>query len=283
MLLGGPAGNGRAAAAVEHDRDDDGGLYNDSRMVFDAVIAPGSDRYLLMGVTATGTVATVTTATLGPLPLGFIGAASAPGAGCHLEWWGLSDPPVGTQQVVVELASSTQHAGATAISYRGVDRRNPLGMFVSGGGLVGPTSVTIASTPGGVVVDNVCGWAPDSVIDMAGDGQTARWHWLVSQLSSAGSQKDGAPSVQMTWTASASGMMPWAAGGIALNPAAPGSSDGGAQIPVPLRISSASCHLAGRRPAPGAGGWLVVLVLLGATASRCRARRELIRGPGVQQ
>jgi hypothetical protein len=261
-----------ARAAIEHDRDDTSSVVFEARIAFDATINAGEDRYALLGVTVLGTAAQVTSADLltpaEAFPLSFVGAMNAPAGGCRLEWWGLVDPPVGAHQVVAQLGAPARYSGATLISYRGVDRAAPIGSFVSAGGRRGPSAVTVASVPGGLVLDNTCGVSPaeTSVLAIAGDGQTARWHWSIASLSSAASQHEGRSSVTMTWTASGDGMLEWASGGIALNPAGGPSGD------VRLRIGNAGCAAGGPALAPGAltGCWTIALTLATAWALRRR-------------
>jgi RNA polymerase sigma-70 factor (ECF subfamily) len=97
--------------------------------------------------------------------------------------------------------------------------------------------VTIPSAPGELVLDGVCGWSPVSVIDMAGDDQIARWHWSTESLSSAGSEKPGAPGVTLTWTSTIPGTMEWAAAGVSLRPS-------GVPVSVDLRAQTAGCGVA---------------------------------------
>jgi hypothetical protein len=273
--LVGTAAAAPARAAIEHDRDDDGSGGFEARISFDAAVSPGDNRYALLGVTTTGTAAQVTSADLltstDSFPLSFVGAMNSPAGGCRLEWWGIVDPPVGPQQVVVQLGALANYVSATLVSYRGVDRINPITSFVSAGGRRGPTAVTVAGVPGGLVLDNTCGISPaeTSVLSMAGDDQVARWHWSIGSLSSAGSQRGGAASVTMTWTASGDNMLEWASGGVALNPAGGPSGD------IRLKIGNAGCAIGGRRPAPTVimTCWVAVLALLQVWVSRALRRR----------
>ena len=130
------------------------------------------------------------------------------------------------------------------ISYRGVASAGTVGSFVPAQGAAGPSVVTVASAPGEVVLDGVCGWAADSLLQTAGDDQEARWHWSTGSLSSAGSQKPGAPAVTMSWTESGAGTMEWGAAAVVLRPA-------GVVPSVPLDVQTAGCTVAGtdRHPA----------------------------------
>ena len=127
------------------------------------------------------------------------------------------------------------------ISYRGVASAGTVASFVPAQGAAGPSVVTAASAPGEVVLDGVCGWAADSLLHTAGDEQEARWHWSTGSLSSAGSQKPGAPAVTMSWTESGAGTMEWGAAAIVLRPA-------GVVPSVPLDVQTAGCTVAGTGP-----------------------------------
>jgi uncharacterized protein (TIGR03382 family) len=228
-----------ARAAIEHDLDSDGDNRNNDEIAFATTVGPGADRYALLSVTSTGTAARVSAARLGATALGFIGAAEAVGGGCRTEWWGLVDPPPGAQPVVVSLAAPTPFAGATMITYRGVDQRRPLGAVTTASGALPPSTVALPAQPGALVLDNVCGWGPASVIADAGGGQTARWHWGTGSLSSAGSEKAGDASVALNWTAGGDGMMAWGAAGVVLNPS------GQPRPSTDVTISTSGCATVG--------------------------------------
>jgi MYXO-CTERM domain-containing protein len=147
--------------------------------------------------------------------------------------------------------------------------------FVPAQGSAGPSVVTAASAPGEVVLDGVCGWAADSLLAIAGDQQEARWHWSTGSLSSAGSQKPGAPAVTMTWTESGAGTMEWGAAAVVLRPA-------GVVPSVPLDVQTAGCAVAGddRHPTP----WKLLalgLSWVGVWAVRRRRRQQRAAGGGT--
>ena len=256
---------GIARAAIELDRAMEQGDFNSSELTFPATIGPGEDRYLLVAVVTSATPAIQSVSWAGS-QLGFIGQAISPAANCQLQWWGLVAPADGTHPFRVELASATTHLSAALISYRGVAAVGAVGTFVAARGPVGPSVVNAASTAGEQVVDGVCGWAPDSLIETAGGNQVARWHWSSGSLSSAGSQKAGAPSVTMSWTQSGPGAMEWAAAVVALRPA-------GVVPSVPLDVTSAGCAVAEHQQPPGAAPVLAVLCFMGLWAVRRAHRR----------
>jgi uncharacterized protein (TIGR03382 family) len=255
---------GTAQAAIEHDVDVEAFNRSGKEITFNVTVGAGEARYALVSVAVSGTGARVASAALGSSALGFINAAESAGGGCRTEWWGLRNPPVGAGVVRVELASEPDLAGATFVSYRGVDQHRPLGALAAAGGMSPPTEVTLSAAPGALALDNVCGWGPRSVIDLAGGGQTARWHWSSGYLSTAGSQKAGQPNVSLTWTATGDMAMAWGAAGLVLNPVA--------DAPVTsIEIGSAGCSTAGR---PGGGIWALALALVAA-----RRLRRLFREP----
>ena len=161
------------------------------------------------------------------------------------------------------------------ISYRGVASAGTVGSFVPAQGAAGPSVVTAASAPGEVVLDGVCGWAADSLLMTAGDQQEARWHWSTGSLSSAGSQKPGAPAVTMSWTESGAGTMEWGAAAVVLRPA-------GVVPSIPLDVQTAGCSRGGHRPAPRGRCTLwdcwPWACLVGLWAVRRRRRRQQTAG-----
>jgi hypothetical protein len=271
---------GQARAAIEHDSDTLLGEFRSAELSAETTVAAGDDRYLLAAVVTTGMPAILSVSHAGTA-LGFIGRVSSPGGNCQLQWWGLVAPATGTLPFRVQLSTASEHLGVTVISYRGVASAGTVASFVPAQGSAGPSVVTAASAPGEVVLDGVCGWAADSLLAIAGDQQEARWHWSTGSLSSAGSQKPGAPAVTMTWTESGAGTMEWGASAVVLRPA-------GVVPSVPLDVHTAGCAVAGndRHPAP----WKLLalgLSWVGVWAVRRRRRQqraaggELSRASGV--
>ncbi len=261
---------GQARAAIEHDRDTLLGEFNSAELSSETTVAAGDDRYLLVAVVTTGTPAIRSVSHAGTA-LGFIGGVSSPGGNCQLQWWGLVAPATGTLPFRVQLSAASQHLWATVISYRGVASAGTVASFVPAQGSAGPSVVTVVSAPGEAVLDGVCGWAADSRLHTAGDEQEARWHWSTGSLSSAGSQKPGAPAVTMSWTESGAGTMEWGAAAVVLRPA-------GVVPSVPLDVQTAGCTVAGidRHPADVAPSGLLALGLswVGLWAVRRRRRRR---------
>jgi RNA polymerase sigma-70 factor, ECF subfamily len=269
MLLATPV----AQAAIATDGSEiflDG--FRDTELTGDFLVGPGVDRYLLLAVTLTGTESEsrVRAASYGGAAMGFIGRASSSSGTCQVEWWGLVAPAEGTHLLQVSLTGRAQQSGATLISFRGVEPRGSVGRFVATRGGAGPSLVTIPGGPGEVILDGVCGWGPDSVLLIAGEGQRAHWHWSSGSLSTAGSARDaGADDRTLSWTASGPGGMEWAATGLSLRPA-------GLGLTLPLDVETAGCGVAAghHQVASPAGSALAVLCsLLGLWAARRRASR----------
>jgi RNA polymerase sigma-70 factor (ECF subfamily) len=270
-----------ARAAIELDVAREEGSFNLPRITYDAAVGSGADRYLLVVVTTAYPAAAVTRAAYAGAPLGFLGAQSSPTGGCRVEWWGLAAPTEGTHALLVELGAVVARSGAAFLSYRGVDPALPVGPFVAAAGAAAPTAVSVASAPGELVLDGACGFSPDAVLGSAGGGQTARWHWSIQSLSSAGSETAGAPIVIPTWTSIGLGTMEWAAGALALRPATgqsareppPAPPAGPSTREVSLSVGT-GCAAAGDGQGRGGtkGAALVGLGLLGFLTLRRRSR-----------
>jgi MYXO-CTERM domain-containing protein len=237
-----------------------------SSLFYSPVVGPGQDRFLLLAVTTLGPTARVVSASYGVEPLTFYGDVLSPAGNCRVEWWGLVAPAEGANPLRLSLATMTANLGVTTITYTGVDQQHPTGIFVPASGPAGPTSVTVPSAPGEVVLDGVCGVAPDADIDQAGPGQSARWHWVFGPHRAAGSEKPGAsPATTLTWTANGAGMLEWAAAGLSLRPT------GAPLPPVKLDVDTAGCAMAGEKAGSGTAA-LPILIVVGLVAATRRRR-----------
>jgi hypothetical protein len=247
------------------------GNFNSAEVNFETTVAAGDARYLLAAVVTTGMPAVLSVSHAGTA-LGFIGGVRSPGGNCQVQWWGLVAPATGTQPFRVQLSAPTQHLSAAVISYRGVASAGTVGSFVPAQGSAGPSVLTVTSAPGELVLDGVCGWAADSLLETAGAEQEARWHWSTGSLSSAGSEKPGAPAVTMSWTESGAGTMEWGAAAVVLRPA-------GVVPSVPLDVQTAGCTVSGTDRHPVPRGWLPLgLSWVGLWAVRRRRHRQRIQG-----
>jgi hypothetical protein len=277
-----------AQAAVEYDSDSLEGGFNVARLAVDGSVGAGADRFLLVAITVSEGAPAVTAASFAGVPLAFVAGVTAPMAHCRVELWGLVAPEVGTHPLVIELPATVAHLGAAFLSYRGVSPVRPVGGLVSATGDAGPTTVTVVGAGAGdLVLDGVCAWSPDSVLEFAGSRQIGRWHWSTGALSAAGSEVAASPSVTMTWSGSGPGNIQWGAVGLALR-----SADGSAgryPVRVDLDVESAGCALGhrGSPPAQARAAGIILMLLLGfrrrARASRAprpplRSESGTIRG-----
>jgi hypothetical protein len=269
---------GSARAAIAHQQVLSDGGSDIDQLFFVVTVPPGEQRLLLLAATTMVSGARVAAASYGGAALAFVAEASAPGGGCRVEWWALAAPPVGANQLRLQLSGTTPNLGVAATSYTGVDPQRPIGGVVGASGASGPIAVTVPSAPGELVLDGACGYANDATIARAGTAQTARWHWSFGPHQAAGSESPGAASVAMTWTTEGPGMLDWASAGIALRPA-----------PQELRLAvdTVGCAVAGpggHESAGLAGTSLLILLLPGCGAMLARRRKRTSPGnigPGM--
>jgi hypothetical protein len=190
----------------------------------------GANRLLIVSVSTRGG-SVVTQATYAGLPLTFFGAQNNDtNPLVRIEMWyrvldplSVPTPAPGTYNVVVDLSASTNVIG-TAVTLTGVNQVVPLGAFQSasstGAGSNMPT-VTVASTPGDMVIDTVT---------TQGDAGTFTQDPVQTLLqppvfngtnpagvAQAGSRAGGASSVTMSWTLGVS--VRWAIGAVSVRPA----------------------------------------------------------------
>jgi RNA polymerase sigma-70 factor, ECF subfamily len=257
-----------AQAAIVADSSELLDVFQETELVAQFPVAPGADRYLLLAVTLTGAEAQVRAPSYAGVAMGFIGKVSSPAGSCTIEWWGLVAPAEGTHPFRASLSPRASQSGATLISYRGVEPRGTVGRFVAARGASGPTLVTIPGEPDEVILDGVCAWSPDSIVEIAGPRQRAHWHWSSGSLSTAGSAREGGTDRTLSWTASGPGTMEWAAAGLSLRPA-------GQRRSLPLEVETAGCAMGGGQgTSSGAAGLAVLCWLLGLAAVRRRAPRS---------
>jgi hypothetical protein len=190
----------------------------------------GANRLLIVSVSTRGG-SVVTQATYAGLPLTFFGAQNNDtNPLVRIEMWyrvldplSVPTPAPGTYNVVVDLSASTNVIG-TAVTLTGVNQVVPLGAFQSasstGAGSNMPT-VTVASTPGDMVIDTVT---------TQGDAGTFTQDPVQTLLqppvfngtnpagvAQAGSRAGGASSVTMSWTLGVS--VRWAIGAVSVRSA----------------------------------------------------------------
>ena len=271
-------------AAVEFGGGVQDGVGAVPELTFEATVGPDADRYLVVVITTSGPAAGARVARWADTPLELVGGVTAPGGGCRVEWWGLINPAAGTWPLRLEFDAAPEHAGASLLWYRGVDPREPVRGWIAASGSQGPTGVDLVGVPDGLLLEGTCGFSPDRILALAGPAQTARWHWSIRSLSSAGSEARRSGPASLTWTSSTPGDFAWAAAGLTLVPA--GSGTAGSDE-VPLRVETAGCTLANGAPAPLASAVspafsaLVFGVLASLAAARRRKRH--LRGKGNPQ
>ncbi|MCU0782567.1 MAG: DUF2341 domain-containing protein [Verrucomicrobia bacterium] len=166
-------------------------------------VGSGNNRVLIVGVALAGTGDSVSSVSYGGIaliPVTSIQSGNAVGI------WQLVAPPVGTANVVATWTGSRDMSGWSG-TFTNVDLTSPIrNSAVINGSSTAP-SITLAASPGDLVVDTVS--ADGSALSLsAGAGQT-----LICQNTTgnrdndcwgASSYEQGAASVTMSWTAGAS-------------------------------------------------------------------------------
>ncbi len=174
----------------------------------------GTNRYLLVGISAYTDNAYVKNVTYGGIKLSFIG--NVKNSLRHTEIWGLVNPPLGSNTANVTFNDSTIFiVGAT--SWTGVNQITPIGTFVNNSGNGFIPNIIVTSALGEIVHDVVSwdGWL--GTYATIGANQTQYWNNPISGLlGGGGSTEAGASSVNMSWTLST--LRVWAIGAITLKP-----------------------------------------------------------------
>ncbi len=115
--------------------------------------------------------------------------------------WYLKNPTPGANTVVVTEANGNRYMYVGSVSFSGVDQTTPFGTRAKATGTSTAPAVTVASAVGSVCLDVVYTEISTSAGINADAGQTGRWKEVAAYLQSgAGSTKDGAASVVMSWT-----------------------------------------------------------------------------------
>lgn len=163
---------------------------------------------------------TVSTVKFGGVNLTRIAGVSQ-GVNVRSEMWYLLNPGTGTKTIAVTLSGSGAAMIGGAVSYTGVHQTTPLGTPVTAGvASATAASVTVSSAFREVVVDAAVK-QNSTESQAAAAGQTRRWikQTTIAAANGAvftGSDKPGAQSVTMGWTASAA--RNWAMVAVALRP-----------------------------------------------------------------
>jgi hypothetical protein len=189
---------------------------NASMITLDHTIGAGPNRYLVVAVAVEGSARVINGVGFDSETVQSFGGTDAPGDGCGIELLGVASPPSGTHQLTVRLSKRTP-AWVFAVSYSGVNQQNPTGRYFSTFGSSAPSSLTVASAMGDLVVDQICVGGASNVGEPApGAGQTARATATNGAAGAGTSDTPGSASVAVSWQATAGGTPVWAAAALSL-------------------------------------------------------------------
>jgi hypothetical protein len=138
---------------------------------------------------------------------------------CRHEVWYKVAPKTGANNIVITYGAtqSGSYPSAGAVSFTGVNQSTPLGTSKTASGVGTTPAVSgISSATGELVIDSICLDSTVTATPTAGQTQTvANGNYGNNKVYS--SYKDGAASVDMSWTRSTTGY--WTAGGVSIKPA----------------------------------------------------------------
>ena len=119
----------------------------------------------------------------------------------RIEIWGVTNPPLGTANVVVTFSAGTGgNAVGGVVTFTNVDQINPLRSVIatsSGSATTSPALATVASATGDLVFDTV---SMENSTATPGATQTQYWNATAGGIQGAGSTASGAASATMSWT-----------------------------------------------------------------------------------
>ncbi len=192
---------------------------NTASLAWSHTIGSGSDRILIVGVSNRRTNRTVNSVTYGGISLTRIGTRNSGANSSRMQMWYLLAPPQGTAQVIVTLSGGTTVVGG-AISFFGIHQTTPMGAFASAAGTGFAASLSVGSAVNDIVVDVAV--ARGTALSLTpGVGQTSHWNTGTgtgtNDVRGAGSRKNGASSVTVSWALGA--FTDWAVGAVSLKPA----------------------------------------------------------------
>ena len=119
--------------------------------------------------------------------------------GVRTELWRLINPSTGYEKITVNTSIGVPNV-VSSMTWYGVDQTNPTGQFASSMGGGSNPSVNVQSGTNEVVVDSLT--MPNLAEDLftEGSNQAKIWDkWIQGDTHNAGSQKEGASTVSMTW------------------------------------------------------------------------------------
>jgi hypothetical protein len=194
---------------------------NASSVIINHTTAAGSNRLMVVGISAQQPASTTTSVTYNGVNLTKLNAVSN-ASQTRVEIWYLVAPPVGNYNLTVNLLGSDNSIVGVQ-TFTGVNQATPFGTFVSATG-ASTTATVNASSAAGELVYGVVGWNNGN-LNTIGAGQTEYWDMQMnSSISGAGSTEAGAATVTMSWTNA--GAQPWSIAAVPMR-AAPAPAPGG--------------------------------------------------------
>jgi|GEM_PF-4853465 len=158
----------------------------------------GTNRLMLVGITADLDVISVTSVTYNGVALD-LGGSEFNGTWLTTWIYKLVAPATGTHDMVVTFAQAVSadegHVGV--ITFTGVDQTTPLGTCVTRSAWSTPISVDVSSASGELVFDTFIAFEDPLTV---GAGQTQRWNVVQGTTNRGASTEPGAATVTMSWT-----------------------------------------------------------------------------------
>ena len=190
--------------------------------------AAGSNRILLVSVSAQQPTHLISTVTYNNIPLARLGTSYYNVSGTRLELWYLIAPPVGTYNVVVDAgAAFTENAVVGVQTFTGVHQTAAFGTPIGTSGTSTTASVTVTASAGDLTYGIVTFNNGDTDLS-PGASQTELLDGTVNTSVAGGvSTKGGTGLVTLTWTSTLSN---WTIGAVPLK-AAPSASANPGGVP----------------------------------------------------
>jgi hypothetical protein len=198
----------------------------------------GSERLMLVGVSINNdNYETVTSINYGAVPLAYV-ASRAQSDDARVEIWRLTDPPLGTHDVMINFSADLRrYAVAGVITFTGADQIDPLGEFSGANGISNSASVTIPSAQDDLILGVMSCESCNSINFTLPKAE--HWNHIAGggKQIGAGASYEGA-SISVNIDVSMGDSDKWALGGIAIKPASsstpePTSTPGGPPTNTP--------------------------------------------------
>lgn len=201
--------------AIIPDNTSYGTMSNVSTKTIAHTTPSGSNRLMIVGVSAQQPGASVSSVTYNGVALTKLGNVSN-ASQSRIEIWYLKSPAVGTFNVVL-TNSQSENAIVGVKTFSGVNLTTTFGTLATSTGNSASAFVTATSATDELVYA-VVGFNNGSTNQTPGSGQTEYYDQTInSSICGAGSSKAGASSVTMSWTSTSS---PWSIGAVSIKPAA---------------------------------------------------------------